>query len=331
MPPNRVRALLPLAFTVEKKHEENPIIPKIPTLSTLSTSQFTHQPRILPFQYGDRFIPRRYYRTTASSDLLPTDALVCATGLSQSQHHSGIVPALASKSSANGSARGSGTGAGLDDEEPNDILDVERIDGYWRLGGLRDCLDAAFAPTDGRPPNVLHLHDWLTECLCRSSVNQRPTLNMYKRRYSINMLGLDWPCVPRAKRIAFTNSSHDLPGFHRFSREHSGRAGMVFGGLAGDCRWQSAPVSANNCSCVCVCLIDLCADLNIISWSPLGQIAASFGVDLVVWLPRSDDTVVYRLEGIKTLEYSADGKFLAASVNTKQNDVHRAGMQFVFV
>lgn len=64
--------------------------------------------------------------------------------------------------------------------------------------------------------------------------------------------------------------------------------------------------------------------MNIISWSPLGRIAASFGVDLVVWMPRSDDTVVYRLEGIKTLEYSADGKTLAASVKRKDSD--HAGM-----
>lgn len=76
-------------------------------------------------------------------------------------------------------------------------------------------------------------------------------------------------------------------------------------------------------SCLCVCVLAGRVDMNIISWSPMGRIAASFGMDLVVWMPRSDDTVVYRLQGIKTLEYSADGKLLAACVKRKDSD--RAG------
>lgn len=107
-----------------------------------------------------------------------------------------------------------------DDEEPIDILDVSQIDGYWRQTGLRHCLDAAFAPTDGRPANVLHLHDWLTETLCRRGANRRPSLTTYQLRFTMSAQGLDWPCMPRVRRIAFTNSSHDLPGFNRFSREY---------------------------------------------------------------------------------------------------------------
>lgn len=57
----------------------------------------------------------------------------------------------------------------------------------------------------------------------------------------------------------------------------------------------------------------------------MGRIAASFGVDLVVWYPRSDDTVVYRLEGIRSLEYSADGKLLAASIKYKRRDNSQGG------
>lgn len=82
----------------------------------------------------------------------------------------------------------------------------------------------------------------------------------------------------------------------------------------------------NSCN-VCGSCVDwywfcgLRADMNIISWSPMGRIAASFGLDLVVWMPRSDDTVVYRLQGIIALEYSADGKLLAACVQRKDSNL----------
>lgn len=60
-------------------------------------------------------------------------------------------------------------------------------------------------------------------------------------------------------------------------------------------------------------------DLNIIAWSCTGKIAASFGIDLVLWLPDSDATVVYRLEGIKALQHSCDGKMMAVAVREKSN------------
>lgn len=175
--------------------------------------QITQHPRVLPFGYGDRFIPRRYH--TAGNGV-PDVSLPYQLG------------GLPHRSLAFRTRGGYGTAAGeasdirpdkLDDPDSVDILDMRQIDGYWRLNGLRDSLDKVFGLNGGGRQRVLHLHDWLTECVCRRTLNKRPSLATYQRRYE-NVLGLDWPCVPRTRPVAFTNSSHDLPGFHRFSREY---------------------------------------------------------------------------------------------------------------
>lgn len=67
-------------------------------------------------------------------------------------------------------------------------------------------------------------------------------------------------------------------------------------------------------------------DLNIITWSCTGKIAASFGFDLVIWMPDSDATVVYRLEGITSLKHNSEGKMLAVGV--KQKNRAMSGVYF---
>lgn len=52
-------------------------------------------------------------------------------------------------------------------------------------------------------------------------------------------------------------------------------------------------------------------DLKIIAWSKSGKVACSFGVDLVLWIPRNESTVVYRIDGIKALAFNNDGSMLA--------------------
>lgn len=152
---------------------------------------------------------------------------------------------------------------------------------------MTESLAACFDDTD---KNVLQFHEWLTEAVCSESLNKYPILHKYSERYS-NAIGMDWPCVPRIRPSAFADSTHDLPGFNRFSRK------LILSKLKHNI--QSSILRT---------------DLNIIAWSKLGKIAASFGVDLVLWIPHSESTVVYRLEGINALSFSNTGKLLAVSI-----------------
>lgn len=65
---------------------------------------------------------------------------------------------------------------------------------------------------------MLDFHEWITESICQATLNKRPLHNAYYQKYSNNQ-NLDWPCVPRSRPIAFADSTHDLPGFNRFSRK----------------------------------------------------------------------------------------------------------------
>lgn len=170
---------------------------------------------MLPIGYGDRFIPRRYHSAVNGE---PDVSLQYR--LSGAQHRSSAFRKNGGSDPASGPASDVRHDK-LDGPDSVDILDMRQIDGYWRLNGLRDSLDRAFGLNDVGQQRVLQLHDWLTECVCRRTLNKRPSLATYERRYN-NALGLDWPCVPRSRPVAFTNSSHDLPGFHRFSREYIG-------------------------------------------------------------------------------------------------------------
>lgn len=60
------------------------------------------------------------------------------------------------------------------------------------------------------------------------------------------------------------------------------------------------------------------ADLNVIDWSRTGQIAASFGSELVLWNPNSDLTAVFACEDSKAVAYSPKGNLLAVGCRKKQ-------------
>lgn len=60
------------------------------------------------------------------------------------------------------------------------------------------------------------------------------------------------------------------------------------------------------------------ADLNVIDWSRTGQIAASFGSELVLWNPNNDLTAVFNCDESKVVAYSPKGNLLAVGCRKKQ-------------
>ncbi|KAJ6646322.1 Protein cortex [Pseudolycoriella hygida] len=56
------------------------------------------------------------------------------------------------------------------------------------------------------------------------------------------------------------------------------------------------------------------SDLNVISWSTTGNMAASFGEDLVLWIPKGKSLLTFEMKGITCLEYNYDGMYLAVGV-----------------
>lgn len=59
------------------------------------------------------------------------------------------------------------------------------------------------------------------------------------------------------------------------------------------------------------------SDLNVISWSSTGYMAASFGEDLVLWVPKGKSLLTYEMKGITCLAYNCEGKYLAVGVKLK--------------
>lgn len=129
-----------------------------------------------PYEYGDRFIPRRYmygHQISAHSSF--------------NLNHS---------------------------DEDLDIFDLKACKGYWRLHS--HCHNVKVILGLDIEQDVLQLHDWITQSMCRRSLNNLPIVD------SIAMLqrnagGLDWPCKPRPIPLAYNDSTHDLPEFHRYS------------------------------------------------------------------------------------------------------------------
>lgn len=86
------------------------------------------------------------------------------------------------------------------------------------------------------------------------------------------------------------------------------------------CKPRAKPLSYNDSTHDMPGFDDYVNGNNIIDWSSLGQIAASFDSSLVLWGPptkrdKETSTVLYELKNVRALRYSPDGKKLALSVN----------------
>lgn len=192
----------------------------------------------IPIGYGDRFIPRRYFRKQ--------DQSVGIHKLNQI------------------------------DENDNDIFSVKKQPFYWRMHNYRINIGMQLGLDGNR--SLLNFHDVTTQQACDRTFNMNPT-KCERKVPSKSAEELDWSCKPRAKPLAYNDSTHDMPGFDEY-------------------------VNGN----------------NIIDWSSLGQIAASFDSSLVLWGPPSKSdketsTVLYEMKNVRALKYSPEGRKLALSVN----------------
>lgn len=192
----------------------------------------------IPIEYGDRFIPRRYFRKQIQN--MPSLNLKCT------------------------------------DENENDIFNIKKQPFYWRLHDYRVNIgmQLGLSCTD----RLLYFHDSTTRQACDRLLNNNPTKTELTAP-SKSAEELDWSCKPRAKPLAYNDSTHDMPNFDDYEN--------------GD---------------------------NIIDWSSLGQIAASFDSSLVLWGPptlsdKETPTMMYTLKNVRALKYSPDGYKLALSVN----------------
>lgn len=52
------------------------------------------------------------------------------------------------------------------------------------------------------------------------------------------------------------------------------------------------------------------------SWSKSGNIAASFGEDVVLWVWKNQNTVTYEIKGITSLAYNINGDILALGIKS---------------
>lgn len=91
------------------------------------------------------------------------------------------------------------------------------------------------------------------------------------------------------------------------------------GGLDWPCRPRPVPLAYND-STHDLPEFHQYSSYNIIAWSSLGKIAASFGRDLVLWGPqtaqaRAKITTVYRVGLIRSLAFSSCGRMLALGID----------------
>lgn len=211
-------------FQVKKRVQyENEVLTSVQSLSAI------------PLSYGDRFIPRRYFRKQLTT--------IPSLNLSRSN-------------------------------EIKDIFDMKDMPNYWRYHNYQINLSMSLGLNDDR--KLLNLHDATTQQICRDSCNNNPSAESQISKKSIEQL--DWDCKPRAKPLAYNDSTHDMPGFDSYNHTN-----------------------------------------NIIDWNCLGQIAACFDQQLVLWGPPEYEndhcTMLYDLKNIHALKYRSCGKILALSVN----------------
>lgn len=109
-----------------------------------------------------------------------------------------------------------------------------------------------------------------------------------------NIHKLDWPCSPRRVAIATTEISHVITNYLFYSRNFVEFNRFTFK------------------------ISNHFLDLNVISWSRTGNLAASFGEDLVLWVPKGRSILTYDIKGITALAYNSEGKYIAIGVKVDE-------------
>ncbi len=112
-----------------------------------------------------------------------------------------------------------------------------------------------------------------------------------------NIDKFDWPCLPRRRATAVTEITHVLNNYSFYSgkRLHTYTHPM-------NLQWE---------------FTFLFIDLNVITWSRTGNMAASFGEDLVLWAPKGKTILTYVMKGITCLAYNCKGNYIAVGIKLK--------------
>lgn len=192
----------------------------------------------IPIEYGDRFIPRRYFNKQ-----IPGQTLFQLSSF---------------------------------DENDYDIFSLKEQPFYWRLHNYRINIGMQLGLNDS--PRLLNFHDTITKQSNDRSFNRNPIKIEYEVP-SKNAEELDWSCKPRAKPLAYNDSTHDMPGFDRY----------VTGNNIID--WSSKGQIAAS------------FDSSLVLWGPPSQ------------SDKETSTVLYELSNVKALKYAPCGDMLALSVN----------------
>lgn len=131
----------------------------------------------IPVAYGDRFIPRRYFR-----------------------QHPNKIQSL--------------NLVGCDDHRNIDIFTEKDRQFYWRSHNYR--INLAMALDLNMDVNLLNFHETtsLNECNRLSNRNPR-TIKLEVE--DANVEEMDWECRPRSKPLAYNDSTHDMPGFNSYA------------------------------------------------------------------------------------------------------------------
>lgn len=162
------------------------------------------------------------------------------------------------------------------DENDNDIFSVKKQPFYWRLHNYRINIGMQLGLNDSL--RVLNFHDSITHESCDRSFNRNPMKIEYKVP-SKSAEELDWSCKPRAKPLAYNDSTHDMPGFDEY----------VNGNNIID--WSKKGQIAAS------------FDSSLVLWGPPSQ------------SDKETSTVLYELKHVKALKYGPCGEVLALSVN----------------
>lgn len=191
---------------------------------------------VIPNEYGDRFIPRRYF----------------------------VQPST---------LRGATNSI---DENDNDILSVKKQPFYWRMHNYRITIGNQLGLVESK--KLLNFHD--VGAVHSSNRNAfQPSITIEHKIPSKSVEELDWPCKPRAKPLAYNDSTHDMPDFDEYVNGHN----II--------DWSNKGQIAAS------------FERSLVLWGPPSE------------ADNEISTEMYEFFQVKALKYSPNGQYLAISSN----------------
>lgn len=164
------------------------------------------------------------------------------------------------------------------DENDNDILLIKKQPFYWRLHNYRIMLADKLDLADST--RMLEFRDTTTmQSINQNSCNNIQPTKIEHKISSKSAEALDWPCKPRAKPLAYNDSTHDMPDFDQYDNANN----II--------DWSSKSQIAAS------------FEKSLVLWGPPSE----DGNDIT--------TILYKIEHVSALKYGPDGLCLALGVN----------------